>query len=194
MLHAHLTTRYLNNTDLPGFVETCQVLKCKPLLIELARGEHQQQAMATANIKSIAEAKQTAERFNESGYMIQRIKIEAPLTDYLHYPDALYYEWHGKLIAEPAPELLALCLQHGAHLSRNALQHQQDKRFVTLRQTASRQVQLNQPLFNQQITALVSALLRDGWIVTQQLSEICLYDNNETLDAGWLSLIEEAKK
>ncbi|MBK5145660.1 hypothetical protein I2494_18460 [Budviciaceae bacterium BWR-B9] len=190
MLHAHLTTQYLNNDELADFTRVCRILNCKPLLIELARGEHQQQAMATAYIDEVTQAHKIARSFNESGYAIQRIKIEASLKEHTRYPKALYYEWHGKLIAEPSPSLLTLCLEHGAHLSRNALQYQPNKRFITLRQTASSTVELNHSLFNQQIQTLVSALQQGGWPIIQHLYEICLYDSNEKLDAGWLSDIE----
>lgn len=76
VLHAHLTTNYLHESDLEGFMRVCHQLNCKPLLIMLPRGEHQQQAMATAYVQELHQAQAIAQHFGDRGYVIRRINLK----------------------------------------------------------------------------------------------------------------------
>jgi hypothetical protein len=188
----HLTSTPLDKQALPHFLAICAQTGAKPLLIELAQGDHWQQAMASKQIhaRHVAEAAALAKReaglWSERGLAVWRIKIEVQL-DFAarcqtHLPSGFsgYFEWHGKLPVAAVDSVRALALEHGAHLSANALKNQLDQRFLTLREYG------NEPLFRERVAALVAALQARSWPILRQQFEFCVYDDNQTLDHGWL--------
>jgi hypothetical protein len=117
---------------------------------------------------------------------ITRTKLET-YADYAHLAMAAngpsfapYFEWHGKVRYHQAEELLALCLQHQAHLSANALRGELATRFVTLREFGSATA------FRGRVASFL-ADLQGQWPLLKQEAECCLYDSNRALDTGWLT-------
>ena len=187
----HITVEVLPASRLPAFVEVCQQLQAKPLLIELARGATATQPMLSKMVQrqslaeALAVAAADAEFFGRHDLPATRIKIEtAPHYSHLAVSAGSrsllsYFEWHGKVSYERTDALLALCLAHKAHLSRNALKGQINTRFITLREFGTIGV------FQTRVAALTAALYKQ-WPLLKQESECCLYDSNTALDAGWL--------
>lgn len=161
------------------------------MLIELARGEQKYQPMASITIHAlpdapiIALAEKQAAVFEQHGFPVSRIKIEIPADDAKHLQQKIttdpYFEWHGKVPFTDTEKLLACCLQHGAHLSKNALHEANDTRFVTLRERGDEQ------LFYERCSTLLRALENGGWKPTKQDFEYCFYDTHRALDNGWLN-------
>ncbi|GAB3637054.1 hypothetical protein GCM10027422_26440 [Hymenobacter arcticus] len=178
--------------ELAAFVAACGQLHAKPLLIELARGACPTQPMlskvvhAPSLAAALAAAKADTAYLRQQGLPTTRTKIE---TDARHPQLATpaagpgfgpYFEWHGKVPYHAPAELRALCEQHGAHLSANALRGESGTRFVTLREFGPAAG------FERRVAALVAAL-QTRWPLLKQESECCLYDSNQALDAGWLA-------
>jgi len=185
-LELHLTCGAMHAAQIPSFVEVCEQVGLKPLLIDLAHGEQKQQPMATTWLRgdlaeAKAEAMALAQWLARAGMAVLRVKVEAPIQGHecLSRPDE-YFEWHGKLRMHDASALQHLCETHGARLSRNSLKDEADVRFVTLRS--------REPLdrFKARVAALAGQLEREGWPLLKQDTEICLHDSRESLDAGWL--------
>ena len=185
-LELHLTCGAMDAARIPSFVEVCEQVGLKPLLIDLAHGEQKQQPMATTWLRGdLAEAKAEAVALAQwlarAGMAVLRVKVEAPIQGHecLSRPDE-YFEWHGKLRVHDASALQHLCERDGARLWRNSLKGQTDACFVTLR---SREALDG---FKARVAALADQLERQGWPLLKQETEICLLDSRESLDAGWL--------
>ncbi|WP_395317799.1 hypothetical protein [Variovorax sp. UC74_104] len=185
-LELHLTCGAMDAARIPSFVEVCEQVGLKPLLIDLAHGEQKQQPMATTWLRgdlaeAKAEAMALAQWLARAGMAVLRVKVEAPIQGHecLSRPGE-YFEWHGKLRVHDASALQHLCETHGARLSRNSLKGETDVRFVTLRS--------REPLdgFRARVAALAGQLERQGWPLLKQETEICLLDSRESMDAGWL--------
>lgn len=187
----HLTTSTLTPAELATFVAACGQLQAKPLLIELARGDCPTQPMLGKVVHQPDLAAALAIAAADSAYLRQhglpttRTKVE---TDARHPQLATpaagagfapYFEWHGKVPYHYPAELLALCEQHRAHLSVNALRGESATRFVTLREFGPASE------FERRVAALAVAL-HQRWPLLKQEAECCLYDSNQALDAGWL--------
>ncbi len=148
----HVTVRAPGTLD--TFRNWCDVAGCRCVWIVLARGEQVEQPMATwrrhATVlpEVLAEATQRAQDLEHAGFTVVRVKIEAdpanegvPATDdaALLQPPSNYFEHHIKLRRDTAAgrdTLLQICLNHAAHLSRNAWRLPVagfEERFVTLR-------------------------------------------------------------
>lgn len=188
----HITVAALQASQLSEFVHVCKWLGAKPLLIELARGEMQQQPMLSKIVfaQSLPDALNLAqqlishlESFGFTGVR-QKLEIAANLS-FLSKIElgVVYFEWHARLPYQDVPELLAVCEQYQAHLSRNALAdtetHPTPKtRFVTLRRK------------QWQDFCAATIALRDQlctrWPIQKETSEICVFDSNLQLDQGWL--------
>lgn len=188
----HLTIKPLKDDLIEPFVAFCTGHQAKPILIELAQGEHQQQPMFTKLIycKSLIEAQAEAtaylRKLNKANFEVRRMKIEIPANHYnvtvweTNATFSPYFEWHGKIRFERQGELLLLCEKHRVHLSLNALKDAHEVRFVTLREYGT------QRQFQARVNQLIKDLSDQGWPIHKQQSEYCLVDDNVTLDKGWL--------
>lgn len=187
----HLTTQSIDNEKIVHFIDVCESLYMKPLLIELARGVYCQQPMATAHFQGdidsvLAFANELSSCFAEQGFPIIRVKVEVALLAlnigaFLSIQHDCYFEWHGKLKLHHTTELLQLCNQYNAHLSHNALKGEKDLRFVSIRQFVS-----DKQKFINFVNCFVNKLELGGWDIIKQQFEYCIYDSNDLLDKGWL--------
>jgi len=196
----HLTIRAAGALD--AFRAWCEVERCKCVRIVLARGELVEQPMATwrrANTvlpDVLAEATKRAQDLERAGFAVVRLKIEAdpsnddvPATDddALRQPSGNYFEHHVKLrraTAAGSEVLLCVCLDHAAHLSRNAWRKPADgfeERFVTLRS-----YRLGRFASEQRLQRLLAALEGANEQIIAVESEYTVHDSNLRLDAGWL--------
>lgn len=192
-------------SDLGGrerFQSWCRLYACKPVHIVLARGEHAEQPMATwrrsgASLPVVlSEARLIAATLAKDDFPTVRIKVEVstenedvPSSDAeaSKHSASNYFEHHVKLLRDetaPNDELLRVCGERSAHLSRNAWRDQgngKEERFVTLRSygvgSAASDLQLRQLL------ELLQAISEQ---VIEVESEYCVYDSNLDLDRGWL--------
>ena len=183
----HLTTQPLTAARLAQFGAACRHLGAKPLVIELARGVATTQPMLSKVVRqptlaaALAAATRDADYLRAQHLPPTRLKLETAVAHrHLAAPGgfAPYFEWHGKVPYQRAAALLAICEQHRAHLSANALKGELT-RFVTLREFGSL------PTFEARVAALAAALAAE-WPLLKQEAECCLYDSNTALDAGWL--------
>jgi hypothetical protein len=196
----HLTVRAVSALD--AFRAWCEAGRCKCVRIVLARGVQVEQPMATwwrddtVLPDVLAEATERARVLGSAGFAVVRVKIEAapsnddvPATDAdaLLQPSCNYFEHHVKLRRETARGrelLLRICLDHGAHLSRNALREPAEgfeERFVTLRS-----YRLGRSASEQRLHRLLAALEGAGERIIGVESEYTVHDSNLALDAGWL--------
>ncbi len=196
----HLTVRAVGLVD--TFRSWCEAERCKCVRIVLARGVHVEQPMVTwrrdeTDLPAVlAEAAERARDLERAGFAVLRVKIEAdpynddvPVTDAaaLLHPAGNYFEHHVKLRREAAasPELLLrVCLDHGAHLSRNAWREPVEgfeERFVTLRS-----YRIGRPAAERRLQRLLAALEGADEQIIDVESEYTVHDSNRALDAGWL--------
>lgn len=196
----HLTVRTAGRFD--DFRNWCVAEQCKCVWIVLDRGIEVQQPMATWRRGCtvlpavIAEAHQRAGALEQAGFEVVRVKIEAdpaneqvPTTDEAARlePSSHYFEHHIKLrrnVSAGREMLLQACLEHSAHLSRNAWRQPVngvEERFVTLRSFA-----VGRSTSEEQLRRLLVALEAKGEEVTEVESEFAVYDSNLALDNGWL--------
>lgn len=188
----HLTTQTLDTKQLALFEACCLQYEVKPLLIELAQGEHSQQPMISKvfykeNFQSLKPSiHDLITKFTTSGFAIQRVKVEIPMQYAANIElETLenftpYYEWHGKVLLNRLDDLIALCIKHGAHLSKNALKNDATSRFITIREYKNAETIANR------VNDLIKDLEIEEWTITKQEFEYCIYDTNIALDAGWL--------
>lgn len=190
---AHITIDAVNEGEEQRFLSFCNEYALKPLLIELERGVHWQQAMISAlyPVQSLAEVidyiQPVIAALKAALFYPVRLKVEVPsqcldqlVLDSLMTPTA-YFEWHAKVLFNDIDALTTLCELHQAHLSRNALKGATTMRFVTLREYGG------QRQFDGRVKQLKHALQQGGWQINKQQSEYCVYDSNVALDKGWLS-------
>jgi hypothetical protein len=196
----HLTVRAVGTPE--AFRAWCEVEKCKCVLIVLARGVRLEQPMATWRRDNtvlpdvLAEATERAQDLEHAGFTVVRVKIEAdpsnddvPATDddALLRPSCNYFEHHVKLRRDAAAGrelLLRVCLDHAAHLSRNAWRGPAEgfeERFVTLRS-----YRMGRSASEQRLHRLLAALEGAGEQIIDVESEYTVHDSNLALDAGWL--------
>lgn len=185
----HLTVSpFLSNRE-EEFVQSCQKLGGKPILIELSRGEFQQQPMFT-KVEYVISLEQALERarnyaleLQKLAYKINRSKIEVPAYCFEKFKaeKSNYFEWHGKIDYINVSKLLSLCEKHSVHLSRNSLKNQSEIRFITLREYG------NKDVFDNRVSLLKEALNEGGWKVFKEQAEYCVYDSNCELDKNWLN-------
>src|SRR5262249_41296628 len=170
-----------------------EVERCKCVRIVLARGVQVEQPMATWRRDDtvlpdvLAEATERAQDLERAGFAVVRVKIEAdpsnddvPATDdaALLQPSCNYFEHHVKLRRETAPGrelLLRVCLDHAAHLSRNAWRESAEgfeERFVTLRSC-----RMGRSASEQRLHRLLAALEGAGEQVIDVESEYAVHDS-----------------
>jgi hypothetical protein len=177
-LELHLTCGAMHAAQIPSFVEVCEQVGLKPLLIDLADGEQKQQPMATTWLRgdlaeAKAEAMALAQWLARAGMAVLRVKVEAPLEEHdsLGRPGQ-YFRWHCKLRMRDASALQHLCEEHGARLSRDDIGDEADVHVVTLHS--------HEPLagFRARVAALAAHLEREGWPLMRQQSQICMHDSS----------------
>ncbi|WP_066800063.1 nucleotidyl transferase AbiEii/AbiGii toxin family protein [Moraxella oblonga] len=200
LFEIHLTVNELNNDKINDFENLCQNLGGKAILIELPMGEYTQQPMMTYVKKAnnvteiLAEIDTLKPQFFNQGFEIIRTKIEIPADQYDEYitefPNTKgYFEWHGKVEFYKDNQGLQILryavesLDIPAHISKNALKHQQNIRFITYRNYDKNE-------FYQGIEKIIDKLNRnilgkDYFNLIKQQSEYCIYDDKLTLDDGW---------
>jgi hypothetical protein len=196
----HVTVRTVGTLE--AFRAWCEAERCKCVRIVLARGVQVEQPMATWRRNRtvlpdvLADATARAQALEHAGFAVARVKIEAdpsnedvPATDAaaLLQPSSNYFEHHVKLRRETAAgceSLLRVCLDHAAHLSRNAWREPAEgfeERFVTLRSYRT-----GRSAAEGRLRRLVAALAGAGEQIIDVESEYTVYDSNVGLDAGWL--------
>lgn len=202
LFEIHLTTNHLADDQIPLFEKFCQNLGKKAVVIELPIGEHTQQPMMTFSkhahhIKEIlAYVDKLRPQFFAHHFDIIRTKIEIPADDYHRYCQdfgdvAGYFEWHGKVEFNSnyfLQELRQMAEYGGYHLSKNALKHQPNQRFVTYRDN-------DHDAFVQKVQTIKTHIQNKhvlygsdklfGLNLLKSQSEYCVYDDKLSLDKGW---------
>ena len=138
---------------------------------------------------------QIADKIISADFEVTRIKIEAmvsnqdiPMSDIKaqKLSKSNYFEFHVKAILSASENLEALkkyCLQHNAHLSKNAFKKLIDgkqERFITMRVYG-----LGYKSAQTRFDNLILYLKSKGFKLSQQQREYTVFDSNLNLDAGW---------
>ena len=167
--------------------------------IVLDRGETPSQPMLTRGgrgqlAEQVEIARGAARELGGDGFEVVRVKVEAktsndgvPVTDEdAHAGDpTLYFEHHVKVILqneEQIPVLADAVKAHGARLSRNARRTRSDgcqERFIT-----QRCYHMGRTSAKGELAALLKAI--DGYEVAEIEEEYVLFDDNLSVDSGWL--------
>lgn len=206
---AHITlknTLDLQNTE--KFEKFCINNSIKPIFIELERGNTPKQIMTSSlhegNFEQIKEdVKNLAAKMEDQNYEVIRLKIEAhpnntgiPSTtsDILENQKANYFEAHYKILlpfsssSDSKQELISLCENYQAHLSKNAFKKREDnfeERFVT-----QRIYKVGKKEAYQSFDKLQNALEKANYQIDKKIVEYCVFDTNESVDDNWLTLQE----
>jgi len=197
MFEIHITTNKLNDTEVNQFKEFCTSIEAKPILIELAEGITTQQPMISKVFSNLKEGQLANEielletKFLENSYDVVRTKVEVPLEfinkgrkEFPNYKGQ-YYEWHGKVEFDDVEKLkLALRIIQNTHLSKNALNDQPNRRFVTVRSYS------NKRFFLSNVESVKKALIHNKFKLIKDEYEYCVYDSNKTTDSGWMDIPE----
>jgi hypothetical protein len=134
-------------------------------------------------------------RLWEGGFAVVRVKLEAVATNPgVPVSDAeaaalpeCYFEFHAKLRLPGGTDLeplRALCVRHGAHLSRNERKREDGgtaERFVTLRVYRAGRDRAAAAW-----EALLTDLTAGAFPIIAQQREFTVHDGKADLDAGWL--------
>ncbi len=189
----HITVREFKLDDKEKFIKLCEDERVKPLLIVLNKGNHIDQPMFTKNVESndFNEANEEIEaivkRLHENGFEIVRKKVEVSPKQESYFNNPLnknskpYFEWHGKVKIYDIPMVEKLCKDLGGHISRNSLDEQGKVRFITVREYESKEK------FHERVEKLVFILNENSIEMIKEKYELCIYDNKEELDSGWVS-------
>jgi hypothetical protein len=194
----HITVAVMAGAELARFKQLCLSERLKAIVIELAPDQPIQpmtcSRFAGTLAGALAETLRLEQVLTAGGFPVTRRKIEAapwnsqvPATapaDPRHY-----FEHHGKIWLpgklEPTKldDLAALCQNHRAHLSLNALKTQADDsqtRFVTLRAYGVGRADADAAF-----AALCADLTQAGFVLLAQIAEFCVFDSNLALDGAW---------
>src|SRR5436190_5078768 len=198
---AHVTVRADDLDERQRFRAACDELGVKCVLIELPQGQTRSQPMTSTYHRGhlpavVQEVAGLARALAERGFPVTRLKLEAVITntgvpqtddEARAFPPGNYFEFHVKVTLAPGADLeplRALCKEHGAHLSANALKTEEDgrsERFVTLRVYG-----VGRDKAESTFEALVGRLVAAGYVLSNRLREYTIYDSNIAVDAGWI--------
>ena len=193
MYEVHITINPIEEPEIERFVAFCNSISAKPILIELPEGQTTQQPMISKVFRSIREGeledriKLLKSQFENNSYNIVRTKVEVPLNfinrGRKEFPDyhGQYFEWHGKVEFEDVEELQKSIQYLDAHLSKNALKNNPNRRFVTVRGYQNKRFFLNK------VDTIKNALNREGLSLIKDEYEYCIYDSNKSTDNGWIN-------
>ena len=197
----HVTTTVNNEKELDTFKNICINFKslkcpfiqsCKPIIIKLDRGQHSFQPMCAISVYSKIDIvfnimKLFSRTLIENGLVVCREKIELKLfTKNNSIPDECnkeYFEFHcGIHIFDTRSEFKI----KNAHLSKSILADKADNyRVVTFR---NKNLESISDFFSQVDNFISELKLWDGCMeVKKKEYELCVYDNFEGLDEGWLN-------
>ncbi|BAY86816.1 hypothetical protein NIES267_63270 [Calothrix parasitica NIES-267] len=198
---AHITVKAVDSELKAKFCLVCQKLKVKSVFIELPKGVTRSQMMTASYHHGafkdvLQQINQIAEKIVNADFEVTRIKIEAMVSNQdipisnieaQKLPKSNYFEFHVKAILSALENLEALrkyCLQHNAHLSKNAFKKLIDgkqERFITMRVYS-----LGYKSAQKQFDKLIILLKNKGFKLSQQQREYTVYDSNLNLDTGWI--------
>lgn len=188
----HITVKDLKMEEKESFVEFCKSEGLKPVMIVLDKGNYINQPMITAPIKcsdfdeAKKEVEKMANKLRNEGFIVVRKKMEVSPKEesYFHTPvienSKPYFEWHGKVQVNDVDRLKSLCEGHGGHISRNSLKTDGTLRFVTVRNYEGSKE------FYEQVENIHHILKENEIELLKQEYELCIYDNKEELDSGWI--------
>eukprot|EP00005_Dracoamoeba_jomungandri_P007299 CAMPEP_0174264606 /NCGR_PEP_ID=MMETSP0439-20130205/23101_1 /TAXON_ID=0 /ORGANISM="Stereomyxa ramosa, Strain Chinc5" /LENGTH=200 /DNA_ID=CAMNT_0015350565 /DNA_START=86 /DNA_END=688 /DNA_ORIENTATION=- len=188
----HITVANIDPDTEPLFLQACERMKLKAVLIELPYGATQEQLMTSSwtsgkKKEAIEEAKRLATLLKDEGFKITRVKVEAgasnkgvPLEEPPQDP-TLYFEFHVKLRVDDEEALKKKVAPHQGHLSRNSLKGSPDIKFVTLRVYHKGKKEAFKDL-----AALLEALEDETVLAVHR--EFAVYDSNVHLDKGWIDV------
>jgi hypothetical protein len=203
---AHLTVQADSSESRQQFVQTCQQLGIKSVLIELAEGEHASQPMTATfhhgNLQNaLMEVESLYAKLWQGGFPVARVKLEAVAMNsgvpedsesVSRLPSNCYFEFHAKLLLPTETDLESvqkICFEQGARLSRNARRVREDgqcERFVTQRVYG-----VGREEAFCQFESLMNQLKSNGFVIVNQQREFTLYDSEASLDAGWIDPPDE---
>lgn len=189
----HLTTNFLNLNQIKLFEDFCDTIQAKSIVIQLPKGQFQQQPMISKIIKvptekSLLETVQLLkEQFIKNDFEVKRTKIEIPIWEkpktinFFKNQSCQYYEWHGKVRVDNENSLQHIIQKYDGRLSRNSLKKDIHSKFITLRDYSDSEINIIQNINN-----LKAELLKNGINLIKEELEFCIFDSNELLDKGWI--------
>jgi hypothetical protein len=189
----HVTVKDLKIDEKESFVEFCKSEGVKPVMIVLDQGDYINQPMISAVIRhdSFQEANEEIEtlatKMQNKGFSVVRKKVEiSPKKETYFYEPVVknskpYYEWHGKVLVDDVDMLKKLCEGQGGRISRNSLNADGKKRFITVRDYEG-----SKP-FYERVENIHRILDANDIGLLKEEYELCIYDSREGLDSGWIA-------
>ena len=189
----HLTTNFLDLNGISRFEKFCEVIQAKPIVIQLPKGQFQQQPMISKVIQVptekvlIEKVEFLQKQFIHNRFEIKRTKIEIPIWEkpktisFFKNQSCQYYEWHGKIKIENEELIQNIINKYDGRLSRNSLKKDIHSKFITLRDYSNSEINIVN-----NINKLKAELLKNELILSKEELEFCIFDSNEKLDKGWI--------
>lgn len=191
-IELHITCHSLRLDEIEVFEGFCHSIECKPIVILLAEGEHQQQPMISKLLDCSTKKelkKEVAfiiEKFESNGYKPVRVKMEVPPWERKNAVAMMgkdkgnYFEWHGKINIEAEQKIDSLLAECMGHLSKNVLKKNPLTKFITIRDYTAEQS------ITRKVNHLKRALLNNNISLIKEELEYCIFDSNISLDKGWI--------
>lgn len=180
----HITVKPLFDDWKNSFLNLCDKVNVKPVLIKLPNGKYPEQTMFTYLVKEdlLDKAKdkvnKICEFFIENKFEVIRKKIEiSPEENYNYISECNYYEWHCKVVDTNLEHFQNICKDLNAYVSKNNLESGQ--RFITIRG-------YNREEFYKNTDKVRFVLLENSIIIVKEKFEYCIYDSLLELDDGWV--------
>lgn len=186
LYEVHITVA---SDDTDRWQDFCRRMGMKPLLIELAEGEHSRQLMCEATFTgSESGARDFADDLEgdvrANGYEILRTKLECPLAPRREKTGTVYFECHIKLVLtdEQLPIVAQLCRDHGFSASSEVFSRTPEKQkwYLTERYYKGEVEEVREKF------RLALARARERLPVKAMDSERVLTDSNPEIDKGWV--------
>lgn len=188
-IEAHLTVSYSQQADasLRAWLASHAM---KLTVVELSHGVCPRQSMITgwwacSTQDAIAQAHAVRAALGRLEIAVSRIKLESPYSNADQLTPALYIEHHVKVCtaSERFVELGKIAVNQNAHLSRTSHRRvgQVEERFLTQRFAAR-----STSLADASLATLLDSLRMASMTVLKVERERVVYDDNLSLDAGWV--------
>lgn len=192
----HITTQGINNAEVDRFINFCNDINAKPIVIELPVGEVLQHPMISKRVEANNQLElnnivfDLKNKFLAANYTISRVKLEVDSKNVeegkLFFPEFKggYYEWHAKVYHDDLKEIYRFAKMANVHVSKNGLKGIENRRILTIRETE------RASQFHNKIKNVKYHFQRNGVEIVNEEHEYCIFDSNKMLDKGWIETPE----
>ena len=185
----HVTVEPNDESAVERWVELCENIGIKPVLVILSKGDYTRQLLCSKNLIGDfefvkLEVRKYVSKIEAAGFRVIREKLECPLYLSGQFPDAVYHETHiiMKLTRAEAAFLPQFCEETGMQTSYNPLQKTQEREkwYLTSRHYGISH-EIAADIFRKQFEQAKKIFPVHG-----VHNESAIYDTNPAIDIGWV--------